>query len=89
MNKLSQEVCQMLLHRELDLSMHHQVLMRDDKQYATAFVGEHMMVTFQLLPLEDAKPVLSMLMRQIDTPAGQDSAAVGMDFDPDTLQLLA
>ncbi len=78
----------MLLHRELDLSMHHQVLMKDDGQYATAFFGVHMMATFQLMPLEYAKPVLAMMVRPIDIPAGQDGSGMGLYFDPDTLELL-
>ena len=89
MNKLSEQACQVLLHRELDLSMHHQVVLREDGQYATAFFGVHMMATFQLMPLEAAKPALAMLVRPIDLPAGQDSSGMGLYFDPDTLELLA
>lgn len=88
MNKLTREVCQLLLHRELDLSVHHQVMLQDGGQYATAFFGAHMMVTFQLMPLEGAKPALTMLVRPMDLPAGQDDSGMGLYFDPDTLQLL-
>lgn len=89
MFKLNKTICRTLLQRELGIySERLPVLMKDDKQVATIFAGDRLMVTFAVMPNNDDTDTVLMTVSPTALPHNAVHSEFYLYYKADTLELL-